>query len=153
MLKQIYFVALAAALISSGCSSDGNERRQEYLDADYYTRLELPPDLTSSSDKNQLSAPRPTDDATAKFKQDTADLGSGEIQNTVLIVEHPPVITLGARQSANKLLATRGDLAQKHIDVVDIRRGGGTTAHNPFIVTLIFRVVKSDCDSFLLTLF
>ncbi len=83
MLKQIYFVALAAALISSGCSSDGNERRQEYLDADYYTRLELPPDLTSSTDKNQLSVPKPTEDATAKFKQDTADLGSGEIQSTV----------------------------------------------------------------------
>ncbi len=55
----------------------------------------------------------------------------GEIQNTVLIVEHPPVITLGARQSANILLATRDDLAQKYIDIVDIRRGGGTTAHNP----------------------
>jgi len=55
----------------------------------------------------------------------------GEITNTVLIVEHPAVITLGARQSANKLLAGREDLAQKHIDVVDIRRGGGTTAHNP----------------------
>lgn len=55
----------------------------------------------------------------------------GEIQNTVLIVEHPPVITLGARQSANKLLTNREDLAQKHIDIVDIRRGGGTTAHNP----------------------
>ena len=55
----------------------------------------------------------------------------GEITNTVLIVEHQPVITLGARQSANKLLAGREDLAQKHIDVVDIRRGGGTTAHNP----------------------
>lgn len=54
-----------------------------------------------------------------------------EIQNTVLIVEHLPVITLGARQSANKLLANREDLAQKHIDIVDIRRGGGTTAHNP----------------------
>lgn len=55
----------------------------------------------------------------------------GEIPNTVLILEHQPVITLGARQSANKLLAGREDLAQKHIDVVDIRRGGGTTAHNP----------------------
>ena len=55
----------------------------------------------------------------------------GEIPDTVLIVEHSPVITLGARQSANKLLASREDLAQKHIDVVDIRRGGGTTAHNP----------------------
>ncbi|MCP4607848.1 MAG: lipoyl(octanoyl) transferase LipB [Planctomycetes bacterium] len=54
-----------------------------------------------------------------------------EIQNTVLIVEHPPVITLGARQSANKLLANRGYLTQNNIDIVDIRRGGGTTAHNP----------------------
>ncbi|MCH8120487.1 MAG: lipoyl(octanoyl) transferase LipB [Planctomycetes bacterium] len=55
----------------------------------------------------------------------------GEIPDTVLIVEHFPVITLGARQSTNKLLADRDDLAQRHIDVVDIRRGGGTTAHNP----------------------
>jgi len=54
-----------------------------------------------------------------------------EIANIVLILEHPDTITLGARQSANKLLTSREDLAQKHIDVVDIRRGGGTTAHNP----------------------
>jgi len=54
-----------------------------------------------------------------------------EIPNTVLIVEHPAVITLGARQSTNKLLVNREDLAQKHIDVLDVRRGGGTTAHNP----------------------
>jgi len=56
---------------------------------------------------------------------------SGEIPDTVLIVEHPAVITLGARQSANKLLTSREDLAQKDIDVVESRRGGGTTAHNP----------------------
>jgi len=55
----------------------------------------------------------------------------GKIPDTVLIAEHPPVITLGARQSANKLLASRSSLEQQNIDVVDIRRGGGTTAHNP----------------------
>jgi len=54
-----------------------------------------------------------------------------EITDTVLITEHPPVITLGARQSANKLLASRSDLEKRQIDVVDIRRGGGATAHNP----------------------
>jgi lipoate-protein ligase B len=54
-----------------------------------------------------------------------------EIPNTVLIVEHPAVITLGARQSSNRLLVNRQDLARKNIDVVDVRRGGGTTAHNP----------------------
>jgi lipoate-protein ligase B len=56
---------------------------------------------------------------------------ANQIQDTVLIVEHPPVITLGARKSANKLLADRHNLARKDIDVVDIRRGGGVTAHNP----------------------
>jgi lipoate-protein ligase B len=55
----------------------------------------------------------------------------GEIPDTILITEHPPVITLGARKSANKLQVSRNSLMQKHIDVVDIRRGGGTTAHNP----------------------
>jgi len=55
----------------------------------------------------------------------------GKIPDTVLIAEHPPVITLGARQSANKLLASRSTLEQQNINVVDIRRGGGTTAHNP----------------------
>ena len=54
-----------------------------------------------------------------------------EIPNTVLIVEHPAVITLGARQSANRLLIDREVLSQKNIDVVEVRRGGGTTAHNP----------------------
>ena len=54
-----------------------------------------------------------------------------EIGDTILIVEHKPVITLGARQSANKLLIERDELAARGIDVVEIRRGGGATAHNP----------------------
>jgi lipoic acid synthetase len=55
----------------------------------------------------------------------------GKAANTVLIVEHPPVITLGARESANKLLANQNDLAKRKINVVSVRRGGGATAHNP----------------------
>ena len=55
----------------------------------------------------------------------------GEIPNTVLLVEHPAVITLGARKTANKLLADRNVLAQNNIDVAEVRRGGGITAHNP----------------------
>ncbi len=55
----------------------------------------------------------------------------GEIPNTVLLVEHTPVITLGARQSANKLQASHEELAKCNINVVESRRGGGSTAHNP----------------------
>jgi lipoyl(octanoyl) transferase len=54
-----------------------------------------------------------------------------QIPNTIFLVEHPAVITLGARQSRNKMLVGPSDLKHNNIDVVEIRRGGGTTAHNP----------------------
>ncbi len=55
----------------------------------------------------------------------------GVVGDTVLVVEHPPVITLGAHKSSNKLLSSPEELARRGIDLVEIRRGGGTTAHNP----------------------
>jgi lipoate-protein ligase B len=55
----------------------------------------------------------------------------GKIPNTVIIVEHMPVVTLGARESANKLLVTEEELAKENISLAEIRRGGGATAHNP----------------------
>jgi len=54
-----------------------------------------------------------------------------EIANTILIAEHPPVITLGARKDANKLLVSRAELEKEQIEVIETRRGGGATAHNP----------------------
>ena len=54
-----------------------------------------------------------------------------QIPDTVLILEHHSVITLGARKSDNKLLADPAELEEKGIDLVSIRRGGGVTAHNP----------------------
>ena len=56
---------------------------------------------------------------------------AGLIGDTVLVVEHSAVITLGARRSANKLLVSVEELAKRGIEVVEIRRGGGATAHNP----------------------
>ena len=55
----------------------------------------------------------------------------GKIPDTILITEHRSVITLGTRQSANKLCTDRESLKEQGIDVVDVRRGGGVTAHNP----------------------
>jgi lipoyl(octanoyl) transferase len=66
------------------------------------------------------------------FQQDLQEQRrAGRITDTVLIVEHPPVITLGARKTANKLLVDAGELDRRGIDLVEIRRGGGATAHNP----------------------
>jgi lipoic acid synthetase len=79
-----------------------------------------------------------------------------EIGNTVLIVEHQPVITLGARQSANKLLIERDKLTAKGIDIVEIRRGGGATAHNPgqivFYPILNLQELRLDINDYIRTL-
>ncbi len=55
----------------------------------------------------------------------------GAIGNTVLILEHTPVITFGARESENKLLVDEDVLKERAIDIARVRRGGGITAHNP----------------------
>jgi lipoic acid synthetase len=54
-----------------------------------------------------------------------------QITDTVLIVEHRAVITLGARRTANRLTLDEKVIKSKNIDLVQTRRGGGITAHNP----------------------
>ena len=56
---------------------------------------------------------------------------SNQISDTVLIVEHLPVITFGAHKTANRLTVDEEVIKSKGIDIVQTRRGGGITAHNP----------------------
>jgi lipoyl(octanoyl) transferase len=56
-----------------------------------------------------------------------AAVGQGEIPDTVMLLEHPPVITLGRR-------ADRGELhlpPDVDVDVVETDRGGKSTYHGP----------------------
>ena len=78
------------------------------------------------------------------------------IDNTVLIMEHPAVITLGARKSENKLLTDEGCLRDKGIEVVRVGRGGGTTAHNPgqlvFYPIIKLKSLKLDVNAYIRSL-
>ncbi len=56
---------------------------------------------------------------------------AGKIPDTLLLVEHPPTITLGRGGNREHLLATPEELARKQVDVVDIDRGGDITYHGP----------------------
>jgi len=80
----------------------------------------------------------------------------GAVGDTVLVLEHPPVITLGARKSFNKLLVSGEELARRGIDLVEIRRGGGTTAHNPgqlvFYPILHLQELGLDINAYVRTL-
>jgi lipoate-protein ligase B len=81
---------------------------------------------------------------------------SGHVGDTVLIVEHPPVITLGARRSANRLLVGPEELTRQGIDLVEIRRGGGATAHNPgqlvFYPIVHLQELRLDINQYVRTL-
>ena len=64
-----------------------------------------------------------------------------QICNTVLILEHPPVVTLGVRKDLNELLVAEKVLKQRGIELAKVRRGGGCTAHNPGQVVL-YPIIK-----------
>jgi lipoate-protein ligase B len=64
-------------------------------------------------------------------EQAMAALQTGSGEEKIFIVEHQPVITLGVRNEKNRLLADSAIIKKSGIEIVSIRRGGGSTAHNP----------------------
>ena len=58
---------------------------------------------------------------------------AGAIADTLLLLQHPPVITLGVkvRQSRTHVLAADEDLRQRGIALLDAGRGGDVTFHGP----------------------
>jgi lipoate-protein ligase B len=70
-------------------------------------------------------------DAWALQKTLLAARQAASVPDTVLFVEHPPVITLGRAARASNVLATPGLLAARGIEVFQIERGGDVTYHGP----------------------
>lgn len=66
-------------------------------------------------------------------EQAHARVSAGEQGPTILLVEHPPVITFGRRSelSASHLVASRPMLEQMGVEVVESDRGGDITFHGP----------------------
>jgi lipoyl(octanoyl) transferase len=73
------------------------------------------------------------DYATALRLQETlVDLRKqGRIGDTLLLLEHPPVITLGRNASTTNIVVSPEFLANKGVEVHEINRGGDVTYHGP----------------------
>ncbi len=55
----------------------------------------------------------------------------GTVPDALLLVEHPPVITIGRGGGFENILVAREALAQMGIEVAEIERGGNVTFHGP----------------------
>ncbi len=55
----------------------------------------------------------------------------GTIEDTLILVEHKPVITLGKRGGESNILASKQFLEERGINVYPVDRGGNVTYHGP----------------------
>lgn len=71
------------------------------------------------------------DEAWALQKDTARRRIAGEIPDTLIVVQHPPVVTLGRSTKPGHLLVPAATLEARGIQVREVERGGDITIHEP----------------------
>ena len=64
-------------------------------------------------------------------RERAARRADGAIPDTLLLLSHPPVVTLGKSGSVDHLLGSAAELARRGVEFVETDRGGDITFHGP----------------------
>ncbi len=71
------------------------------------------------------------EEAFSRQEQLVSELQQGLRGDTLVLVEHPPVVTLGRRASNDDLRLPAKDFSSVNVGLQEINRGGLATAHEP----------------------
>ncbi|MBC7959745.1 MAG: lipoyl(octanoyl) transferase LipB [Vallitaleaceae bacterium] len=55
----------------------------------------------------------------------------GKCLDTLLLLEHPPVLTMGTRAESNNIVVPKGLLEKMGVQIIECNRGGDVTYHGP----------------------
>ena len=86
------------------------------------------------------------EEALARQQQLLERLLKGEDEDTLVLVEHPPVVTLGRRGGAADLRTPAEEFSAAGVELCCINRGGLATAHEPgqLVAYPIIRLKQKD---------
>ena len=73
----------------------------------------------------------PYEEARALQLDAVASVKAGAVEDTLFLLEHAPVVTLGRNASAAGVVATDEELARRGVEVHRAERGGQATYHGP----------------------
>lgn len=73
----------------------------------------------------------PYSEGLARMQEVIAARKAGRIADTLLLLEHPPVLTLGRNATRANIVASDDLLSHKGVEVHEINRGGDVTYHGP----------------------